>query len=114
MNNKDRQQKRIIRTLLVSSLLTIGLNDFQLRQGRAQVIWKPINAPKTQSSTVNWESMIFDSVRQAEPPANWEIVPELKDKNQPPSVVWEVLEFEDDAFIQPPEKKTNPRFINCF
>ena len=97
---------------LVSSLLTVGLSEFQFRQAKAQVDWKSINTPTTQTSPVLWETTITDSVKQDDPPTKWEVLSEPEEQNQQPSkVIWEVLEYEDDALIPPSEKKSNPSFV---
>lgn len=108
MNNRLRQRKKIIRTFFLSSLLTVGLGNFQFRQSRAQVIWKPIDTPKAKTSPVIWETNISGSAKQRQAPTKWEIVPEAKFRNQSPSgVVWEVLETEDDALILPSQTPSN-------
>ena len=97
---------------LVSSLLTVGLSDFRLRQAEAEVIWKPIDTPKAQPSPVIWGNTIPASLKQRQPPIRWEVIPEPRDQNQPPSiVVWEELETEDDELIQPTEKESNSKLI---
>ena len=92
----------MIRTFFLSSLLTVVLAEFQFRQARAQVIWKPTETPKAQPSTVIWETKISDSEKPKQSPTKWEVVPEAENQNQPPSmVVWEKLETEDEAYIPP-------------
>ena len=78
---------------LVSSLLTLGLSKFQLRQAEAEVIWKPIDTPKAKPS-----------------PVTWEIVPEPEEQNEPSSkVIWEVLQNKDGSFI--PRSKTGSKSV---
>ena len=102
----------MIRIFFVSSLLAIGLSESQFRQARAQVIWESFDTPRAQLSPVIWKNIIHDSVKQIQPPTNWEIVPEPRDQSKPSStVVWEVLENEDEALIPPTEKRSNTRFV---
>ena len=101
----------MIRVLIFSSLLTVGLCDFHFRQAQAQFIWKPIATPKAQPSPMIWETTTSDSDKSDEPPIKWEDVSETEDHNQPPSiVVWEVLESEDDVLIPPSQTASNSVF----
>ena len=101
----------MIRTFFLSSLLAVVLGDFQFRQARAQVVWKPIETPKAQPSPVIWETTIPDSVKPGQPSRMWEVVPEPENQSQPPSVVvWEKLETEDEAFI-PPSKTASKSVV---
>ena len=105
----------MIKVLLVSSLLTIGLGEFKVRQAhaQAQVIWKPTDTPTAQPSPVIWETTISGSEKPDEAPVQWEIVPKNKGQNQLPSrVVWEVLETKDETFIPPSQKKSNSNLIS--
>ena len=82
----------MIRTLLVHSLLTIGLSEFQLRQAQAQAVWKPVEIPRSLPSPPIWNRTVSDSEEPDESPASWEVVPEPGDHNQYPSkVIWKVL-----------------------
>ena len=75
----------MIRIFLVSSLLTLGLSEFQLCQAETEVNWKPIDIPKAQPFPVIWDTTNSDSVKRGQPPTKWEAVPEAKDQNQPSS-----------------------------
>ena len=92
----------MIRTLLVHSLLTIGLSEFQLRQAQAQAVWKPVEIPRSLPSPPIWNRTVSDSEEPDESPASWEVVPEPGDHNQYPSkVIWKVLESQDEASLSP-------------
>ena len=98
----------MIRVFLASSLLALGLTEFQFRQAQTQVIWRSINTPTAQPSPVNWKTNISDSERLDETPTKWEVISEAEDQNQHPSkVVWEVLQNEDEAFIPPSQTHSN-------
>ena len=77
----------MIRTFVISFLLTIGLSEFQFRQARAQVTWKHIETPKAQPSPVIWETTISDSEKPDETTVKWKAVSESEDQNQLPSMV---------------------------
>ena len=95
----------MIRTFFLCSLLTVGLGNFQFRQARAQVIWKPIDTPEINLSPVIWKTPVSDSAKQRQAPTKWEVVPEPENKNNPSSMVfWEVLQNEDDALIPRSQK----------
>ena len=101
----------MIRTFVISSLLTIGLSEFQFRQARAQVTWKHIETPKAQPSPVIWETTISDSEKPDETSVKWKAVSESEDQNQLPSmVVWEALEPEDEALIPPSQTASSSMF----
>ena len=86
--------------LLVSSLLTFGLSEFQLRQAEAEVIWELFDTPKAQPSPGSWETPISNSEKQRKDPTKWEAISNPEDPNQPSSrVIWEVLHHEDDVLI---------------
>ena len=92
----------MIRKFFLTILLTTGLGDLQFRQARSQVIWKPVEIPKAQSTPLIWENTGSNALKQRQTPMKWEVVPEPEDQNQPSSmVVWEVLQHEDDEFIPP-------------
>ena len=100
----------MIRIFLISSLLAIGLSEFQSRKAQSQVFWKPIDTPKKKPSPVIWETIISDSEKLDKPTVKWEAVSETEDPNQPPAgVVWEELEAEDKALI--PQSQTGPNSI---
>ena len=102
----------MIKVLLVSSFLTMGLGEFKFRQAQAQVIWKPTDTATTQPSTVIWETTISGSDKPDETPVQWEIVPKSKGQNQLPSrVVWEIIETKDKTLMPPLQKKSNSNFI---
>ena len=102
----------MIKTLFLSSLLILGLGDLRLRQAHAQSKWKPIDTLKSKPLPVIWETTISDSAKLKQTPTKWEVVPEPKDENQPSStVVWEVLQNKDDAFIPPSKKKSESTLI---
>ena len=108
MNNKPLCKKKVIRAFLVSSLLAIGLDEFQFHQAKTQVIWKPIDTPALQPSPVKWKTTTFDSEKPDEPPAKWEVVSEAEGQDQNPSeVIWEVLQKEDEAFIPRSQTESN-------
>ena len=114
MNSKSklRCQNKLIRRILISSLLNIGLGEFQFRQAQAEVNWKPINAPKAVSPSVIWKTTITDSDTTNENPIKWEVVPESEDQNRSPSgIVWEVLKTEDETLIPTSEREANSRFM---
>ena len=101
----------MIRSLFVISLMTIGLCDLQLRYAKSQDIWKPIETSTEQNPSAIWERTIPDSVEPDEPSGYWEVVPELRDQNQPSSrVLWEVLETEDEVLIPPSETDSKTHF----
>ncbi len=92
----------MIRKFFLTILLTTGLGDLQFRQVRSQVIWKPVEIPKAQSTPLIWETTGSYALKQRQTPTKWEVVPEPEDQNQPSSmVVWEVLQHEDDEIIPP-------------
>ena len=102
----------MIRTFFVGFLLLVGLSELQFRQAKAQVIWKPIDTPKPQTSPVIWETNVSDAEKADEPLEKWEIVPKSMEQSQYPSImVWEVLETEDEEFIKPLENESNSKFI---
>ena len=110
MNNTSEPRK-LIRLLLVSSLLTVGLSEFLLRKSQAQVIWKPVDSSKTQHSSEIWERTIPNTETPEESPAKWEIVPEPKGKGQRSSIViWEELEAKDKNKILPLEVSPSSKF----
>ena len=101
----------MLRISIVSSLLTIGLSEFLLQQVKADINWNSTNSHKAQSTTLIWETTTSDSEKLDEPPTQWQVIPERKDQNQPPSgVVWEVLETEDKA-LPPPLSQTPATLI---
>ena len=98
----------MIRAFLFSSLLTLGLSEFQFRQAKTQIVWKPVDNPTAQPSHMNWETTISDSEESDKPLAKWEVVSETEDQNKNPSIViWEVLQNEDEAFIPPSQTESN-------
>ena len=104
----------MIKVLLVSSLMTIGLGEFKYRQAQAQaqVIWKPTDTPAEQPSPVIWETTISGSENPDTAPVKWEIIPKNKDQNQLPSrVIWEILETKDKTLIPPSQKELNSNLI---
>lgn len=112
MNRKLHHLKKFIRSCFVSSLLTVSLCDFQFRQSKAQVIWKPIDIPKAQPSPKTWEIPIHNSSKKGQQTIEWEIVPKSESENQPSSIViWEVLENEDETLIPKSGRESNPSFI---
>ena len=60
----------MIRISFISSLLTIGLSEFQICQARAEVIWKPVETPLAQPTPVIWETTISDPEEQDEAPVD--------------------------------------------
>ena len=102
----------MIKVLLVSSLMTIGLGEFKYRQAQAQVIWKPTDTPTEQPSPVIWETTISGPEKPDEAPVKWEIIPKNKGQNQLPSrVIWEILETKDKTLIPPSQKDLNSNLI---
>lgn len=102
----------MIRTFLLCSLLTVGLGDLNFHRANAEVTWEPINNPEIQPLPVIWNTNMSNSIKQVQPSIKWEVVPELKDQNQPSSmVIWEVLQKEDERLIPITEKKSNSSFI---
>ena len=98
----------MIRAILISSLLTVGLGEFQFRQAKSQVLWKPSHSPEAKNTPLIWESSIPSSKNPDKNSVNWEVAPEAKDHNQLPSkVIWEVLETEDNAVIPPSKTESN-------
>ena len=96
----------------VISLLTVGLSEIQLRKVQSQVIWEPIDTPKSQETPVFSEQIITNSEKPANTQIDWKILPEVEDQNQPSSmVIWEVIENEDDGLIPPSVKESDSRFI---
>ena len=75
-------------------MLIGGLSEFQLHQAEAEVNWETFDIPKAQPSPTIWDTTISDSVKQGQPPTEWEVVPEPEDQNQPSSmVIWEVFQM---------------------
>ena len=112
VNSTLHTQKKMIRIFLFSSLLTVGIIEFQLRLAKAEGIWNPTDTPKADPSHVIWETTTPDSVKQGKTPIKWEDIPEPKGPNKPQSsVVWEEIETENDEFIPPSEKKSNWKLI---
>ena len=98
----------MIRKFLFSYLLTVGLNQFQIRQAHAQVIWEPIETPKDQNSSVIWKN---DAEKPDKAPAQWNFVPAREDPNQSSSgVIWKVLEAEDEELNHPSQQSSNSEF----
>ena len=55
-----------------------------------------------------WEGSKTDSEEPLEPSTKWEVVPNVSEQNQPPSmVIWEVLKSEDEALITPSQAATD-------
>ena len=99
----------MIRKFFLTILLTAGLGDFQFRESRAQVIWKPIETPKVHSTPLIWENTGSGSLKRRQTTTKWEAVPESEYQNQPSSmVVWEVLQHEDDEIIPPSQTASKP------
>ena len=46
MKSKFHQYKKLIKKILISFLMTVGISEFQFRQAQAQIIWEPIETPK--------------------------------------------------------------------
>ena len=102
----------MIRIFLFTSLLTLGLSEFQFRQAKAQATWKNIDTSKTHASPMIWKTTVSNSEKPDQPPAKWEVVPETKGKNHIPSIViWEAMETEEETLIPPSENKSNSKFI---
>ena len=101
----------MLRIFIISSLLTIGLIEFQFRQAQSQVNWKLNVSPKGKPFPMNWE-ILPKPVKYDESKTDWEVLSESDDINQPsPKVIWEVVSPDDWTAIPPSEKDTNPRFI---
>ena len=102
----------MIKVFFVSCLLTVGVSELKFCQVKAQAIWEPIDAPIARPpSAVIWKTNNSYLKKPNKPPAKWEVVPELKDRNQLPSmVIWEVLETEDDESA--PLSKTAPSTVD--
>ena len=112
MNNKLTQRKNLIKTFFFSSLLTVGLSDFQFRQACAQVIWKPIDTPKAKPSPMTWGTTVSDSVKQGHPLIWLEVVPETENQSEPSSmVIWEVFQNEDERLSPVTENESTSSFI---
>ena len=97
-----------MRILLIHSLLTVGLSEFQVSQVQAQVIWKPIETFRSKPSPVIWNKIFSDSENPEDSPAKWEIIPEPGDQSQYPSkIIWQVLETVDEALFPPSQPPSN-------
>ena len=70
----------MLRKIFLTILLTVGLGDFYFRQGRAQIIWKPIETPKVRSTPLIWETRGSSSLEQRQTPTKWEVVPEAENQ----------------------------------
>ena len=90
--------------LLVSSLLTVGITEFLLHQARAQVVWTSVDTPKLEPSPIIWETN-SDSEKDINSQVSWEVLPESNENDKSSStVVWEVIEAEDETEINTSEK----------
>ena len=103
--------KNKIKKLLCNSLLTIGLNEFYVREAHSQAILKPVTASEAKIYASIWEPVSEDDKRD-ESQKDWELVPTTEDENQPSSmVIWEILNSDDNTLIPPSENKSNPDFF---
>ena len=108
MTSKLYYQIKKIRILLVCSLLSVGLSEFQIRHAQAQ--WKPIVAPKKELSPVVWENKT-EPEKHYKSQEDWELVPKDEDQNQPSAkIIWEVLESNEMKLVPPLKTKSNPIF----
>ena len=112
MKKKLNFLKILHKTLLISSLFTVGLSEFVLNKAKSQVIWESEDSSNINPSPLIWEPTIPDSERPDEDPEKWKIFPEDKEQNHlPSSVIWEVLETEDDVLSPPSQKDSDLKFI---
>ena len=93
-------------------MLIGGLGEFQSHQAEAEVNWETFDTPKVKPSPTIWDTTISDSVKQGQPPTEWEVVPEPEAQNQPSSmVILEVFQDEDEKVIPITKEESNFNFI---
>ena len=68
----------MIRTFLVTSLLTLGLSGFQTRQAQSQLIWRIFNTPK--KNRLRWSGRTINDSEETDKSPRREIVPQTDDK----------------------------------
>ena len=101
----------MIRILLISSLLTLGISDFLLRQTQADVVWETVDSLKEESSPVIWES-INNSDELKKSQLKWNLIHKPGNQNQSPSMrIWEVLDTEEEKSIPTPQPESNSKFF---
>ena len=100
----------MIRILLFSCLLPLGLCDFLLCQTQAEVVWEKVDSLKEKSSPVIWEP-INNSSKLKESQLKWDAIDKPGHQNQSPSmVIWEEIEAEEETSIPTSQKESNSRF----
>lgn len=111
MNSKSDYKRRLTRIVTVSSLLTVGLCNFQFSKAQAQVLRESNIIPEAKDYPVMWDT-IFSTGNYNQFKADWEVIPEYEEQNQPSSsVIWEELNPFDSMEVLPSEKESNTRFI---
>ena len=96
----------MVKVFLVSSLLTVGINEYLFRQAQAQAIWRTTETPKAQSSPLIWRTSSSNSEKPEKLSTKWEVIPEPEHQNQTPlGVVWEILKNEDEVLPTPQKRK---------
>ena len=111
MKRELQQPKKITRFLLIGSLITVGISEFQLRQVKAQVNWNSIESSAKKNNPLTWEKT-STAERYNKPEAEWEVVPEPQDKSQPSSkVIWETLSPDDTTVIPPSEEESSSKLV---
>ena len=111
MNSNSDYKRRLTRIVTVSSLLTVGLCNFQFSKAQAQVLRESNIIPEEKGYPVMWDT-IFSTGNYNQFKADWEVIPESEEQNQPSSsVIWEELNPFDSMEVLPSEKESNTRFM---